>query len=137
VNFSEAFQALGYTLNSPRQDWSAERDGGVCISLWQMELAFRNGRPFYDSMELGGDHGNWRDKVGNRKRIAHLSRAMSDFDGFVDAIIVTGKPDQGYGDALPWLPSQRDGTKWRILSFDAVTGHFSTSPEHFIQQVTC
>jgi hypothetical protein len=94
-----------------------------------MELAFREGRPFYDSQELAGDHGNWGAKPGNKKRIGHLTRALAENNGFVDAVIVTGEPGKGYRDALPWFPHQRQNSKWRILTFDSETGHFSTAPQ--------
>ena len=43
MQFVEAFEHLGYNVEAPRQDWSAEKEDGICISLWKKEMRTRDG----------------------------------------------------------------------------------------------
>ena len=123
MRFTEAFNALGYAVASPRQDWSADKPSGICITLWRKELGFKNGYSWVDTEVHAQDNVIWRDKPGNRKRLRHLQRALLEFDGFVDVVIVHGNPGEGFGDADPWLPEVRGG-RWRVEALDGTTGHF-------------
>lgn len=129
MKYTEAFKALGYTLANQRQHWSAESDQGVCISLWQSETAFDKVRKtsWCDTREMASALEQWKDKAGNKKRIEHLSRAMREFDGFVDVVIVAGTPGGSFGDAHPWHPQQYKNTRWKLSYFDPETGHFAAS----------
>ena len=53
MQFTEAFERLGYSVEAQRQDWSAENEHGVCISLWRQEMGIRDGllwiRPLTDT----------------------------------------------------------------------------------------
>jgi hypothetical protein len=70
----------------------------------------------------------WKDKPGNSKRIRHLRRALDEFNGRVDVVIVSGKPGESYGTAQPWLAvGARAGTHWIISDFEEETGHFEAS----------
>jgi len=109
---------------SPRSDWTAEKDDGVCITLWKEEIAFKEGHPWIDTKVHCQPIEIWGDKQGNKKRIQHLKKAMSDFDGFVDLIIVEGIPGEGVEKANPWLPDNRKGYRWQVTEFDESTGHF-------------
>jgi hypothetical protein len=125
MQFTEAFERLGYSLDVPRQDWSAENDQGVCISLWKKEMGVRNGRLWMNTRVHADPVEGWTDKPGNRKRIRHLRRAIDEFEGRVDVVIVSGKPGEGYGSAQPWLAEgARAGTHWRVGELDDDTGHF-------------
>ncbi len=97
MQFVEAFERLGYAVGAPRQDWSAEKGGGICISLWQKEMSTRDGLLWMGTRDHAGPLENWQDKPGNRKRIQHLRRAIDDFDRRVDVVIVSGDPGLGTG----------------------------------------
>jgi hypothetical protein len=124
VKYVEAFRSLGYSIEVPRQDWSAESLDGVCLSLWQREMDRKNGAPWLDTKRHGMPLELWGAKPGNHKRKRHLSRAVKDFSGAIDVVIVNGTPGEGYDDAHPWNIGER-GASWHITNFEAETGHFS------------
>ncbi len=124
MKYTEAFQALGYELTVPRQDWSASNSTGVCVSMRKVEMANTYGKPWFDTKIHCGDIEIWKSKSGAVKRKEHLQQALDHFDRFIDVVIVSGVPDDGYGDAAPWIPEKRQGFKWRIADFDRSTGHF-------------
>jgi len=125
MKFVEAFNALGYEVENPRQDWSAERDEGVCISLWRREMGTRNGLLWMNTRVHADPIENWGEKAGNQKRIQHLRRALESFGGVVDVVIVSGTPGVSYGTAQPWrADGLRAGTYWQVTAFDVATGHF-------------
>ncbi len=124
MGFVEAFNLLGYEVSSPRQDWSSQNADGVCISIWKAELGHDPDRMWCDTRIHGGPLENWQQKRGNRLRIEHLQRVMGELDGWVDVILVSGTPGEGYGDAAAWEPEKRQGKKWRVVWFDESTGHF-------------
>lgn len=126
MKFTTAFEALGYKVSNPRQHWSAENATGICITLWRKEMGFANGRPWVDTTVHAEDNAGWRDKPGNRKRLEHLRRALMEFDGFVDVVIVHGVPGRGYEDADPWRPALRGG-RWRVTAVDEDNGQFAAS----------
>ncbi|MCL6741574.1 hypothetical protein LZ518_10565 [Sphingomonas sp. RB56-2] len=126
MKFGEAFNELGYELEVPRQDWSAEKPDGICISLWTKEMGVRNGLMWMNTRIHADPPAKWASKPGNQKRIRHLERAKQEFGGKVDVVIVSGIPGQGYGSAQPWIvEGARAGTYWQITEFDAADlGHF-------------
>ena len=103
MKFVEAFSRLGYELAAPRQDWTAEKCDGVCISLWLKETGMRDGMPWMDTRLHADPLEKWQHKPGNRKRIRHLRRAIEEFGGRVDVVIVSGDPGVSYGTAQPWV----------------------------------
>lgn len=103
MQFVEAFERLGYSVEVPRQDWSAENDKGVCISLWRKEMGVRDGLLWMDTRVHADPLEEWETKPGNRKRIRHLRRALEEFGGHVDLVIVSGEPGISYETAQPWL----------------------------------
>lgn len=126
MQFVEAFERLGYHVEAPRTDWTAEKPDGVCISLWRKEMGTRDGLLWMDTHVHADPIEGWGDKPGNAKRIRHLRRALSEFAGEVDVIIVSGEPGVSYGTAQPWIAEGgRAGTFWQIVSFDESTGHFA------------
>jgi hypothetical protein len=83
------------------------------------DLLWMNRRVHADDLD------GWRDKPGNRKRIRHLKRALDEFGGRVDVVIVSGKPGVSYGTAQPWLADgSRGATHWEVGDFDENSGHF-------------
>lgn len=128
MQFVEAFERLGYSVEAPRQDWSAANDQGVCISLWKKEMGIQDGLMWMDTRVHADPIENWTNKPGNRKRIRHLRRALDEFDGRVDVVIVSGEPGVSYGTAQPWLAeSGRAETYWEVLALDEDTGHFEVA----------
>ena len=128
MQFVEAFEELGYKVPNPRQDWSAEKPDGVCITLWKADVNWVPPPPKFDLWKLAEPGQNeWENLPGHSKRTRHLQRAMSDFDGKVDVVIVGGTPGEGYGTADPWLLQQRKNHTWRLTKFDEATGFFSAA----------
>ncbi|WOE75109.1 hypothetical protein [Alterisphingorhabdus coralli] len=121
MQFSEAFSSMGYNLENKRQDWSAEKDKGVCISLWSKETDWKT--LTMDSRLHAGDNQIWKDKPGNKKRIVHARRALDEFDGWIDVVKIDGEPGVSYGTASPWIPEERKGYRWRVTDIDEHTGH--------------
>ncbi len=125
MQFVEAFNDLGYTVKAQRQDWSAEKEDGICISLWKKEMGTRDGLLWMNTHVHADPIENWRQKPGNTKRIRHLRRALREFGGRVDVVIVSGEPGVSYGTAQPWLAEgERAGSFWQVTELDDETGHF-------------
>src|SRR5690242_640633 len=99
MKFVEAFERLGYAVEVQRQDWSAANENGVCISLWPKEIGHRDGLLWMNTQVHADPIENWGHKPGNLKRIKHLNRAVTEFGGRVDVVIVSGEPGQSYGTA--------------------------------------
>jgi len=124
VQFVEAFNKLGYDVHNPRQTWSAENNDGVCITIWQKELKREDGRPYLDLWEMypkGGE--SWEDKSEHEKRTERLVRAMDEFGGRVDVILLSGEVGKSYGNADPWDVNKRPG-HWRVSKLCRRTGYF-------------
>ena len=83
MKYSEAFAALGYDLQSVRQDWSAEKSDGVCITIWKRGMDWKTMSS--DSRTRARDIEVWGKKSGNKKRKLHARRALDEFDGWIDA----------------------------------------------------
>jgi hypothetical protein len=123
MQFVEAFERLGYAVQAPRQDWTAEKLDGVCISLWRKEMGSSEGLLWMDTRVHADPIDNWGDKPGKRTR--HLKRAINEFGGEVDVVIVSGEPGVSYGTAQPWTADgARANTFWQITAFDDHSGHF-------------
>lgn len=127
MQYSEAFEKLGYTLGSVRTDWSAANATGVCLAIWQKSLTIENGLPCLDVFELTKDElpneNGWMNKSAHKKRSEHLKQAIEKFDSKVDVILVFGTPEVSYGDAEPWIPQRRGGF-WKVTKFDPSNGLF-------------
>lgn len=121
MQYGEAFAKLGYQLAVPRLDWSAERPDGICITLWRSEVDWK--ALVMDSRTHGGSLEDWKSLPGNSKRVRHAIRALNEFRGFVDCIIVDGNPGKGVTRATPWNPTERKGLRWRITYLEEETGH--------------
>lgn len=121
--FTEAFRALGYEVAAPRSDWSAERENGVCLSLWAREIKFAKTGCSFHTEQDAQPIVTWSYKPGFTRRLRHLSRAVTEFDGEIDVVLVSGTPGGGYEDAYPWRPEERKAA-WFVTTFDPGTGHF-------------
>ena len=109
-------------MEDQRQDWSAEKAHGVCISLWAKETDWK--ALVMDTRIHATDYADWGHKSGNNKRCRHTRRALDEFNGWVDIVKIDGIPGVGYGTASPWLPDERKGFRWRVTFLDDKTGHF-------------
>ena len=123
MKFTHAFAALGYELASPRTDWSAERENGVCLSLWSREIRWGRGEGAFDTRHDAMPIDTWNHKPGFKKRLRHIQRAVDELDGRIDVVMVSGQPGHGYEDADPWKPELRKAA-WIIEYFEPETGHF-------------
>ena len=113
MQYVRAFEALGYRPTNPRQDWSAENENGVCVTFWKSEVKWTPAPPKFDLWQLHpGGESDW-----------------NEFEGWIDAVIVTGVPGNGVKDAMPWKPDQRMDHRWRITRFDPDSGYFSAAAE--------
>ncbi len=124
MKFTEAYRSLGYEVEVPRQDWSADSPAGVCISIWKKEMRMRDGLLWIDTREHCDPLDTWKDKPGNTKRIKHLSLAAEKHGGALDVVILDGTPGIGFGDAHPW-DSVKRGAFWHLVDFDPETNHYS------------
>lgn len=130
MQYVEAFNSFGYDIPNARQDWSADRPDGICITLWKSEVEWTPPPPRMDLWERAAPGATeWENLPGHRKRSEHLRRAVTEFEGWVDAIIVTGTPGEGYGNAVPWLTEQRVNHRWRVQKFDQASGWFAVAAE--------
>lgn len=128
MQYVEAFERLGYSVEVPRQDWSAANEHGVCISLWKKEMGLQDGLMWMDTRVHADPIENWAEKSGNRKRIGHLRRALDEFEGRVDVVIVSGQPGVSYGTAQPWVAEgARAGSYWEVFGLDEDSGHFEVA----------
>ena len=134
MQYVEAFNKLGYSVEAPRSDWSAQNDEGVCITIWQKERMVKDGLPYLDMWELHPNGGEWMQKPGHQKRTLHLQNAVTNYDGRIDVIFVTGEPGESYKSANPWLTSER-GFGWIISKFDQESGYFRAEIDKFKQLV--
>jgi hypothetical protein len=120
MDYKAAFTKLGYYLRNHRQDWSAEKSEAVCITIWKLEIDWPT--MVMDSRVSGSDIAIWGGKQGNKKRTAHAKRALTDFGGWIDAILVDGIPGVSYGKAFVWIPEERENRFWRVTFLDEITG---------------
>ena len=123
MEFEEAFKSLGYKLESFRQDWTAERDDGICITIWTKQTKVKDGLPYLDCWEIDHNGDDFMEGPAHKKRTLHLERAMNEFDGLVDVILVSGPPGGSYENATPWDSKKRKGS-WKIVKFCSETGFF-------------
>lgn len=121
MRYAEAFKKLGYNLQLPRLHWTASSDKGVCISLWRSEIDWPNRK--FDTREDANPPATWNAAGANQRR-ENLRKAVNDFGGWVDVVVVDGVPGQKVRNATPWSPEERSGLFWRVVSFDEATGHF-------------
>ena len=121
MQYAAAFEAMGYSLNSVRNDWTAVKADGVCVTIWKREIDWSEWS--MDSRVRCGPIESWQSKPGNKTRINHARRALNEFDGWVDAILISGKPGISYEDAQPWHPAEKGGKRWRIIYLDEANGH--------------
>ena len=123
MNKSEAFRKLGYDIGNPMNQWSAENEEGVCISLWQKEMVFTDGRSWIDTRLHAGPAEEWS-AVGANLRAKHLKAAIEKFRGHVDVVVLYGEVGK-VKNCEPWFPPKSHPNHgWIVTDFDVDTGHF-------------
>ncbi|MBW8753463.1 MAG: hypothetical protein JF595_04825 [Sphingomonadales bacterium] len=90
MQFVEAFNSLGYEVPVWRQDWSAEKPDGICLSLWSKETDWK--ALVMDTRIHATAIEDWGHKPGNRKRALHARHALDEFDGWIDVVKIDGTP---------------------------------------------
>jgi len=121
VRKTEAFNRLGYDYRATRGVWSAERDGGVLMTIWQQEIRcepIETGAFLYVDMNelhpIGSPH---RDRLSidakPRSRSLRLKRALEDPQLTVDVVILLGRVGNSDGNVVIWRPEQQNGATWR------------------------
>jgi hypothetical protein len=88
AGFKEAYAQAGYSLGNPRNDWSAVKDDGkgVALTVWQDEIVKGQGELHLD-LRNHPHLCEWKDRQGNRKRIADIRHGLSQCDGRFDIIL--------------------------------------------------
>ena len=145
MRYGEAFEALGFRLVAFREDWSAERDDAVCLTVWMKPQA--PGHPaarreaesmVYDTRDGTDDPAAWNASA-LRKRTLHAGRALGEFDGWIDVVCVwpSDRAGERVRTAVPWQPRGRRGHRWRVAHLDEETGHIrlQTEPSPFEKDV--
>ena len=127
MHCGEAFKRLGCELKVPRTDWSAQKDGGVWLTLWRGGIDWMADPLTLDTSVEERRAGDWVRKPGNQKRRRHIEYALANCGGWVEAIIVDGDSSGEVEKATPWQPAERRGLRWRVVSHDPETGHFAAS----------
>ena len=85
MSFTGAYLKAGYTLENPRNQWSAVRDDGrVALTIWSDEID-KSAEPWrYDVSECHPRFSLMIGKVGHAVRAMHIERALgcgqTDFD---------------------------------------------------------
>ncbi|MCK0168158.1 hypothetical protein MWU52_11390 [Jannaschia sp. S6380] len=117
MGFKDAFEALGYTLSNHQTDWSAENADGVCITIWKCELSEAAKPHLVYDFGFDGTPPDWTNKVGHTKRRKHVARAVDEFGGKVDVVLLDGPSGGPQTGAHPWIKETR-GKGWRITRFN-------------------
>jgi hypothetical protein len=130
MKYVEAFNSLGYKVPRPRLDWSAEKADGICITLWKVQVDWSPPPPRFDLWKHGTPGMmDWEKLPGHGLQRQHIRRAMGEFGGKVDVVVVHGTPGQGFGDAEPWDASKRRGHTWRVTRIDEASGYYAAAAE--------
>jgi hypothetical protein len=141
-SFKGAYDKLGYyNVKNRRKDWTAEKYKGeytgVCLTLWEVELKGKEPElRSLDTRDLSPPLEDCNGKPGFRKRICHIKRAIREFDGVVDIIIIDSNPKEEWGVkrkrklSYPCLNKDR---RWRVTYFESDTGHFVVKQEYIKQ----
>lgn len=126
---SECFNAFGAVGSNPRWSWSARSsDGGtVVITLWKDRIVFKGGTVFYEDVKI--DTEAWRDRPGNRERIANLIWAREHCNGFFKTVITIAKDERRQPREIRECFPKPE-YNMRILSLNEGTGEFVACHQH-------
>ena len=120
---TEAFDHFGVSLENVQWSWSGISldEQTVALVLWQDAVKGRHGELTYnDDQELDAE---WRQRIGNKRRIEHLRHAMTNLDGKFRAVIakaedVTADPRK-IAKCFP-----QEGAFWSLDYLDDESGAF-------------
>ena len=82
-----------------------------------------DGLPYYDFYEAHPDRLDHMNRFGHRERTDNIAKALREFDGRVEVVMVSAASGEGAGDAEPWDAKLRGGF-WKITRFDPNDGYF-------------
>jgi hypothetical protein len=118
TGYVQAFKKLGFTLKDPRNSVSAESANGVAVAIYRAELGQDMS---FDTRTVP----NWDETrgqlPGNKERVRHLERALTEFDGSVRVVLVDGEPGKPSKTGEPW---DKPDTYWQVTFFDRPSGNF-------------
>ena len=84
---TEAFARYGVVLTNVRWSWSGiAPNGEAVLGLWQNEFNYKS-RPISYQPNPATNQ-TWRDRLGNRERIAHLKHAQRNSGGRFRVVIM-------------------------------------------------
>jgi hypothetical protein len=120
---TSAFGHFNVPLENVQWSWSGISDdkSTVAVVLWQDGVKGRGGAPTYhDDDDLEAE---WRDRIGNHRRIQHLKHAVEHLGGRFRAVIakavdVTADPRK-IERCFP-----QEGAFWEVDYLDESTGAF-------------
>ena len=120
---TEAFEHFGVELENVQWSWSGiSRDGGrVAVVLWQDGVKMHEGHlAYYDDQDLDAE---WRDRIGNKRRVLHLVHAREKLDGCFQAIIAKAADRDADLRKIEKCFPQVEG-HWLLEFLDEETGAF-------------
>ena len=123
---TQAYKDAGYTLRSPRNQWSAQKDdgSGVALSVWSDEID-KSAEPWVIDTHGHPGFDVWGKRPGHTMRKKHIAYALAHLGGRCDLILcVVTDPSmepRKVKDARHW--PQRVG-QLDADRFDPETGHF-------------
>lgn len=123
---TEAFEHFGVVLENVRWSWSGvSRDGSaVAVVLWQDGIKRHDGNWVYNDVhDLDAE---WRNGIGNRRRIQHLSHTRDNLAGRFQVIVAKavdlGADPRQIEKCFPQLEGY-----WMLAFLDETTGAFRAS----------
>lgn len=125
---TEAICAMGYDVKSSRGIWTkdSEDKSRVLLTLWNNQVKNGTNCLYVDVDELHPVGESKRDDlIHNPKHKARKDRLRRVLDGAaeLDVVIQFGPVGAATG-AIPWLPEEQFGRKWRLVKLDPATGFF-------------
>lgn len=119
-----AFDHFGVHLENVQWSWSGGSDGGetVAVVLWQDGVKGRDGNLIYhDDEDLDAE---WRERIGNKRRIIHLAHSIDQLGGRFRAVIAKAEDITADPRKITRCFPQ-EGVYWQIDSLDRTTGAFT------------
>jgi hypothetical protein len=119
-----AFGHFGVTLENVQWSWSGISDDAqtVAVVLWQDGVKGRDGGLVY--LDDEDPAAEWRQRIGNKRRVQHLRHALEALDGKFRAIVAKAVDVHADPRKIEKCFPQED-VFWRVDSLDDITGAFT------------
>lgn len=130
MNKKQAFATFGLTQTNERWSWSAKSDDGghVATTVWADQInKNQNATLFVDTFNLPYNQRNdlWRNALGNRERIQHLSHARDHLNGLVSVLMVHAVDPNAYPRQVKANSIEPiTGVVFKVVELDDITGEF-------------